>query len=149
MGIERVPPPCALFPPSSSLPFFRLLSAVFAAAFCCLWPLLDAIASMAPFVFMSSSINPCLREACYSLPPSLFSPSPFLSLSSTCMFMSKRRFIIFGRRPKQCNAKKKAKKENGRQRETERGACEEGGRSKLRTGVRHKSCCGTAACRIP
>lgn len=81
MGIERVPPPCALFPPSSSLPFFRLLSAVFAAAFCCLWPLLAAIASMAPFVFMSSSINPCLREACYPLPPSPFSPSPFLSLS--------------------------------------------------------------------
>lgn len=57
--------------------------------------------SMAPFVFMSSSINSCLQCQTKHLP--LAPPwHPF-----TCIFMSRRRFIIFGcvaQKDGQCNA---------------------------------------------
>jgi len=60
MGIERVPPPCALFN-------------VFAAFWCLL---VVSSTSMAPFVFMSSSINPCLHNHTHThIPAPLFGPT--------------------------------------------------------------------------
>lgn len=133
MGIERVPPPCALFP----IP----LSPSFSCFRCCLLLSLAAArcdcfdGSVCIYVFVYKSMSSRGLLPYYPL-----TPSSSFSLSLTCIFMSKRRFIIFGRRPKQCNAKKMGKKEKGRQGEGERGIWGRGGME----GVNSELGCGTS-----
>jgi len=82
-----------------ALSVFRLLAhfSMFSAGFWCL--LVVSSTSMAPFVFMSSSINPCLHNHTHTHTPVLLVLLQLLySNSHSASSMSKRRFIIFGQR---------------------------------------------------